>query len=344
MYKLYSYCNSIANFLRFEYLPGTLIPPFFGALASGVLMKWWLNIGFIAVVLTYHIYGSLQNDLIDLPRDKTNPDRANYPLVKGTISSRVAFLLMCLQPLLLLCFLYLLQAPLAAYMSIAIALFTITIYNFLNKKSKYPIVMDIIQSVAFCTPIFFGASFAGNISIVIYFSFFISFIWMTFLNLLGGIRDLHSDYSFGVNTSPISLGSRPLSEKLIYISAATSAYGYILHLLTLVGGLLLIVTNTFNYSPDATMLLIFLVVLYGIFSSCLLIIFFRASSINHLAMLAAGYLYLGITSLILLVIIIPMLPVYLVVLSSFFLLWIYRKYKITPLLSFIKEHWVFRKK
>ncbi|MGB8193155.1 MAG: UbiA prenyltransferase family protein [Chitinophagaceae bacterium] len=329
--------KSIAAFLRLEYTPGAIIPPFFGAVLGGVPFTAGNTLGLLALGITFHLFVGLLNDLVDLPLDRANPARAHYPLVKGTVSPKLVLFIILLQLPLAGLVIYFQLNSVIAYVSIGAAFAGMTIYNVWNKVTRFPIIIDFIQGIGFCMPVIYGAALSGSVPRVAWIAVIFGVIWMMLLNLLGGIRDLHCDLAFGVNTTPISLGAKPSGQEQVIPPIARN-YGYALQLLTIAGGLLVFVWNDLNYPSWLNMLMLVACCIYGIVSMGLLVIFFKASSRNKPAMMSAGFLYLGISTLILFIVVSPLLPWWAILISMFFFVIMHRKYRLAPLLAFRFRH------
>jgi 4-hydroxybenzoate polyprenyltransferase len=330
--------KSIAAFFRFEYLPGTIIPPFFGAVMAAVPLTKGIVAGLFGISATFHLFVGLGNDIVDLPMDRKNPARAYSPLVRGIISRRTAFIVALLQiPIAGLIIHFQLGKPIG-YVVIGTSFVCACIYNLWNKVTRFPILMDLIQGIGACAPIIYGALLSGHVSIMVWISALSGMVWMVLLNLLGGMRDLHTDAPFDVNTTPISMGVKPLDNGRLLIPAMVRNYGYILQFLTIAGGITVFLLDSGNYSSGLKIIMLSLCIVYGIISMISLTIYFKASSENEAAMMSAGFFYLGITALILLVIIIPLLPWWANVLTFIFFIIAHRNYRIHPMVQYINAH------
>src|SRR5687768_11055343 len=211
-----SHTNSwsiLPTFLRFEYLSVAIIFPLLGAATATEPLDAFRLLGILVVAIAFHIYVSLLNDIIDLPLDRTNPARAHYPLVSGAISTTTALTITLLQIPLAAAVIYWQSGPLDAYLSMAVAFGMMTIYNIWGKRSPVPPIIDVIQGIGFSSLTLYGAALTGGLTPLSWLAFTLGVLWMVIINLLGGLRDLHSDQAFGVNTTPIYFGMRPYGKE-----------------------------------------------------------------------------------------------------------------------------------
>lgn len=326
----------LPTFLRFEYLSVAVIFPLLGAATATKQLDGFRLLGILGVALAFHIYVSLLNDIIDLPLDRTNPARAHYPLVSGAISTTTALTITLLQIPLAAAVIYWQSGPLAAYLAMIVAFGMMTIYNIWGKRSPLPPVIDIIQGIGFSSLALFGSALTGGLTPLSWLAFILGVLWMVIINLLGGLRDLHSDLAFGVNTTPIYFGMRP-SGKEETLPSFVPHYGYILHALMMAGGILVILWS--DYPLWLSVVLGILSVLGGATALFFLITMFDAVTRDYDIMVMAGLRYIGTCAAALFLTLLPALPWWSAFSVIFMFLWRYRDYNLTPILA----HWSRRK-
>jgi 4-hydroxybenzoate polyprenyltransferase len=206
MQGLRSTVAPVALFLRVEYLVFALFLPILGAASirpglSGPHILWLL-----ASAFCFHVFVSLQNDIVDLKLDRTDPRRRDHPLVRGTVSVGTASLLTVLQiPLVFALSLGWGLTPLLAH-SIVLVLGMLSIYNLWGKRTAFPMGTDLAQGLGFGAITLYGAASAGNPNALSWMVFWGVVVWMMQTNHLGGLRDLKSDYNYAAVTTPIFLG------------------------------------------------------------------------------------------------------------------------------------------
>lgn len=327
----------LPTFLRFEYLSVAVIFPLLGAATATVPLDGFHLLGILGVAITFHIYVSLLNDIIDLPLDRTNPARAGYPLVSGAISPPTALTITLLQIPLAAAVIYWQSGALAAYLATALAFGMMTTYNIWGKRSPVPPVIDVIQGIGFSSLVLFGSALTGGLTALSWLTFALGILWMVLINLLGGLRDLHSDLAFGVNTTPIYFGMRP-SGREESMPAFVPYYGYILHVIMMTGSILVILWNGARYSIWLSITLGLLSLLGGTLALYFLVTMFSAATRDYDTMILAGLRYIGTSAGALFLTLLPALPWWAAVSVITMFLWRYRDYSLTPILAYWKQH------
>jgi 4-hydroxybenzoate polyprenyltransferase len=323
----------LGTFLRFEYLAVAIIFPLIGAATATNRLTGFQLVGILGGAVAFHIYVSLLNDIIDLPLDRTNPNRAAYPLVSGKISPNTALFIALIQIPIVVLIIYWQSGSMTAYLIMALALGMMTIYDIWGKWSSFPPAIDIIQGVGFSSLVLYGAALTGGLTRLSWLAFALGIVWMVVINLLGGLRDLHSDLAFGVNTTPIYFGVRPSGTEES-IPRFVSYYGYILQALMIAGGTLLILWSE-QLSPQWLMnSLAILSVLGEVIALFFLATTFDAAARDYDTMVLAGLRYIGTSAAALLLTLLPSLPWWAALSVIILFLWRYRDYRLTPIFAY----------
>ena len=327
----------LVTFLRFEYLAVALIFPLIGAATASEPLTGFQLLGILGGGFAFHIYVSLLNDIIDLPLDRTNPARAAYPLVRGKISPSTALFIVLLQIPIAGVIIFWQSGSATVYLSMALGLGMMTIYNIWGKRSSFPPAIDIIQGIGFSSLVLYGAALTGGLTTLSWLAFAIGIIWMVITNLLGGLRDLHSDLAFGVYTTPIYFGVRP-SGREESIPSFVTYYGYLLQVIMIAVGLLMVLWNDKGY-PDWLMIgLGVLSFLAGGIALFFLATTFDAAARDYDTMVLAGLRYIGTSAAALLVTLLPALPWWAALSVIVLFLWRYRDYSLAPILAYWRPH------
>jgi 4-hydroxybenzoate polyprenyltransferase len=323
--------DTFTIFLRFEYLSVAVIFPLIGSATATAPLTGFQLLGILGGAFAFHIYVSLLNDIIDLPLDRTNPARAAYPLVSGRISVNTALAITLIQIPIAAAVIYWQSGPAAAYLSMAVAFGMMTIYNIWGKRSPFPPAIDVIQGIGFSSLALYGAALTGVLTPLSWLAFALGVIWMVIINLLGGLRDLHTDLAFGVNTSPIYFGMRPHGKEET-LPAFVPYYGYFLQLLMIIGGILMILW--IGYPVWLSIVLGIVSVLGGAIALFFLITMFHAVTRDYDVMVLAGLRYIGTSAASLFLTLLPALPWWAALGVVFMFLWRYRDYSLTPILNY----------
>lgn len=324
--------DTFTTFLRFEYLAVAVIFPLLGAATSTTPLTAFRLLGILGGAFAFHIYVSLLNDIIDLPLDRTNPARSAYPLVSGRISLNTALAITLIQIPIAAVIIYWQSGPPAAYLAMAVALGMMTIYNVWGKRSPFPPAIDVIQGIGFSSLALYGAALTGGLTPLSWLAFALGVTWMVIINLLGGLRDLHTDLAFGVNTTPIYFGMRPHGKEET-MPAFIPYYGYILQLMMMIGGVFIILWV--GYPIWLSIVLGILSVVGGAIALFFLITMFHAVTRDYDVMVMAGLRYIGTSAASLFLTLLPALPWWAAFGVLFMFLSRYRDYSLTP----IFEYW-----
>ena len=197
-------------------------------LGAAAVAAWTprLFIGIVAVTFCFNTFGSMLNDIVDLPVDRTNPLRARDPLVRGTISRRQALMLA------------LLQVPLmaAAHWAAGFALWTLApavaglvgmaVYDLWSKTTRMPPVVEASQAAAGALLVVYGALVTGQpLTTGVWPVALSAAAFILFVNAFhGGLRDIENDRRCAQRTTPIWLGCRGVEEGRVHIALAMSLY------------------------------------------------------------------------------------------------------------------------
>ena len=325
--------DTFTIFLRFEYLSVAVIFPLIGSATATAPLTGFQLLGILGGAIAFHIYVSLLNDIIDLPLDRTNPARAAYPLVSGRISLNMALSITLIQIPITAAIIYWQSGSWMAYVSMAVAFGMMTIYNIWGKRSPFPPAIDVIQGIGFSSLALYGAALTGGLTPLSWLAFALGVIWMVIINLLGGLRDLHTDLAFGVNTTPIYFGMRPHGKEET-VPRFVPYYGYILHLAMALGGILVIFWNDERYSFWLQITLVILSILGGALALFFMITMFSAAEKDYDMMVLAGLRYIGTSAASLFLTLLPALPWWAALGVVFMFLWRYRDYGLTPILNY----------
>ena len=140
----------------------TAVLPLIGAGTANGAVNGWQVAGLLGTAVAYHLYAYLLNDLIDLPLDKTQPSRQNYPLVRGLVTVQQVRLWVAVQLPILLLLWWSLGADGLALLCLAWAVGGMTLYNFVGKRSPLPPLTDLVQGSSWAAFLLFGGFVVGQ--------------------------------------------------------------------------------------------------------------------------------------------------------------------------------------
>jgi 4-hydroxybenzoate polyprenyltransferase len=283
-------------FTRFEYLTFAAILPLIGASSVSARLSTEQIVGLIAVAVSFHIYVSLLNDVADLPLDRSNPRRANYPLVRGSVTPSQALIVVFLQIPIAAGLTLWLGGSAWAYGALALGIGLMTVYDLFGKRLPFPPMVDVIQGVGFAAMTVYGAAIAGTPNRLTIIVFLLIVVWMVLTNLIGGLRDLNTDSQFGVSTTPIFFGARARGG-CMDIPGPMALYAHSVLGLLIGIELTALFYNDFGYTGATLGALVLAVSVLGSTAIALLSLLFRTASEGATTMSPVMGLQLAFSSL-----------------------------------------------
>lgn len=164
----------------------------------------------LAVALAYHGVAFGLNDIIDLPIDRTNPNRAHAALVSGRASVPAGWVNVCALAIAsfsldLIRFHYE-AAPLAYLVSGYLGLIG---YDLLTKRTRWPVLHDLLLALGCAALLCYAAERTGGVTGQTFLAAAYVALFVVLVNgVHGGLRDLHNDTRHGGVTTAFALGAR----------------------------------------------------------------------------------------------------------------------------------------
>jgi len=217
-------------FFRISTLGFTLLLPLLGAASSQQSLPEKSVFVMLTVGIAFHIFAYVLNDIIDLQVDRSEPLRADSPLVQGKIDPRKALRLVLLQPPLAFAIAYFAGATSSALTMLGIAFLALAVYDIYGKRCPVPLFTDVIQAVGWCTLLLFGTFlYKPVLHHDTLWLLTCVFVYVLLINgIHGGVRDLANDHTHQARTTAIWLGARSTSESQIKLPIKLIAYGFLL--------------------------------------------------------------------------------------------------------------------
>jgi 4-hydroxybenzoate polyprenyltransferase len=234
------------RFYRFSAFGATATLPLLGAASTTPTVPLATIAVLLLVAALFHGFAYVHNDIVDLAVDRTQPLRRDYPLVRGTIQLRQAWLFVafCLLGLAALC---LLGRP-AALPFVLIAVLCMIGYNLWGKRCAWSILTDALQGLGWAALIGYGALASGGpISrLVCYLGSYEVVLILLVNGVHGSLRDLANDAACGARSTALWLGAR-IDDGKLRIPSALLGYALVLQLLLAVLVLLPLLDGTIVY-------------------------------------------------------------------------------------------------
>jgi len=204
----------------------TLLLPLVGAAGAQGELPLGLAALLACVALAFHVFAYVLNDVADLWVDRSEPLRADSPLVRGILQRRQAIWLALVQPPLAFGVALLGGAAAAELCMLALAFAAMAGYDLYGKRCAWPLVTDVLQALGWCALLLMGALWHGPLeSPALGWLTAYVFIYVLLANgFHGALRDLANDFAQGARTTAIWLGARPGAGDALTIPGRLLAY------------------------------------------------------------------------------------------------------------------------
>ena len=147
---------SIYRFGRFSAVSFTLVVPLSGAAIAFRPLSISRIAGLTAIAIAFHLFAYVSNDVVDLPLDRTEPQRSDSPLVLGLIRPSVALAIALAQVPVAFAIHAALGGPPAASLALLTAVALMLVYNIYGKRLAFPPLGDAVQGVAWSAFALYG--------------------------------------------------------------------------------------------------------------------------------------------------------------------------------------------
>lgn len=255
----------VDRFLRLHFVGFALVWCWLGAWSAvdglqGATLAWVLG-----VALCFHNYAYVLNDVIDLPVDRTSPDRQGDPLVRGAISPATALAFCVAQVVAAFVMLWFADASALSYLALALGFALMTVYDVWGKRSPFPPATDLAQGLGWGSLAYVGAGLSSDAASPLTHVLFAYAAGHIFLinGIHGGIRDLDNDRRSGCLTTALYLGAHAESGQV------RSTWQIVVFTMALQTGLIALLigtasSNAFGYGPVMRPIMIVTTVLLSV--------------------------------------------------------------------------------
>ncbi|RRR66351.1 MAG: hypothetical protein EI684_20930 [Candidatus Viridilinea halotolerans] len=215
--------------LRFSAFGATALLPLTGAAAAEAQLTNRHALGLLGVAAAFHGFAYIHNDLCDLAVDRSQPLRAAYPLVRGTLDVHTARLLSLGSLALAYVGDALVGAPqrtAARRQRLTMAWACLAIYNHWGKRCPWPPLTDGVQALGWAALLAYGAATTGQADpplLPLLLAYEIVLI-LQVNGIHGALRDLANDAACGARTTALWLGARPQAHGGFAPTPALAAY------------------------------------------------------------------------------------------------------------------------
>jgi 4-hydroxybenzoate polyprenyltransferase len=240
-------------FVRFSTLGVTTVIALLGAASVMPYPSNRTLLGILGVGLAFHLFAYVTNDVVDLPLDRTEPRRADFPLVRGTVTRRQALTFALVMFPLAVALTIWMEGNSRAYAALGTSFLLMLAYNLWGKRAPFPPLTDMIQGLAWGSFVLYGAAITATTftpATTVIFVYVVIFILLT-NGVHGSLRDLTNDLRCGVRSTAILLGARPHPGGGLRIPPDLRAYALVLNVILICLALLPLIANCYGYTQSA---------------------------------------------------------------------------------------------
>jgi 4-hydroxybenzoate polyprenyltransferase len=223
----------IARFIRADTLGASITMVLLGAATADAPLPAGAVLPLVATALSFHLFAYLLNDVVDLPIDRTDPRRAASPLVLGLVSPGLTLAIALIQLPVLVALVFRQEGTLADYLTLAVLVGAVAIYDLWGKRCPLPPVTDLVQGVAWAALGWLAAGLVGEPTgwTLILAAYFLVFIMLA-NGVHGSIRDLATDRGRGARTTATFFKAEVGDDGAVHLSRSYLGYALVLQAIT----------------------------------------------------------------------------------------------------------------
>ena len=221
------------HFFRLSAFGATAVLPLLGAASADPGLCGRRVAGLLGVAAAFHAFAYVHNDLCDLAVDRTQPLRAAYPLVRGSVAPQtaLAIALACVPTAFAVSTWAAADRPRsAAHRHLAAAFGLMAAYNYWGKRCPFPPLTDLVQGLGWAALLRYGAAATGfpPTRLTGLLASYEVLLILLVNSVHGGLRDLGNDLATGARTTPIIFGANERPDGSLAVPPAFLAYALLL--------------------------------------------------------------------------------------------------------------------
>lgn len=212
--------------VRVSTLGFTLLLPLAGSASAEAGWRPAQAAWVVAIAMAFHVFAYVLNDVVDLAVDRSEPLRADAPLVRGEIGRTQALVLAGVQAPLAFGIALLSGANAAMLAALAVAFAAMAAYDLYGKRCRWPLVTDAVQSLGWCALLLMGAwtTTLGPTPATWWLVGYVFACVMLVNGVHGGLRDLANDQRCGARTTALWFGARTGVGHAVVVSRVLAGY------------------------------------------------------------------------------------------------------------------------
>lgn len=180
----------------------------------------------LAIALAFHVFAYVLNDAVDLWVDRTEPLRADSPLVRGAMTPAQAHALALVQLPLALALAVAAGAAPRALGWLALAFAAMAGYDLWGKRCPWPLLTDGVQAIGWCALLLAGAEFGGTSAAAVTWAI-VGYVFLCVLlvnGVHGALRDLANDQARGARTTALWFGAQAGDGSAVRVPPRLACY------------------------------------------------------------------------------------------------------------------------
>ena len=262
----------VDNLVRPRYFIFTSMLGLLGVAAMTPNPGWQILLAVVLVAVAFHIFAYIQNDVLDLPIDRTQALRANGPLVSGLISPGAAMTIALLQIPITFLITWWLGAGPWAYVVVITGFVFMTIYNMYGKRCPLPMLTDSAQGIGWGSLAIYGSLVsAGDVNTLSFVAAGFGFAFLFLINgVHGGLRDLGNDLKLGCSTTAIYYGAFVDDEDRVVCTSALRRFAFFAFAVYIGPASIALIRGDFGYQGIALLMVVITWVSINMFSAIVL--------------------------------------------------------------------------
>jgi 4-hydroxybenzoate polyprenyltransferase len=206
--RLFGRVEIPARLIRVFSMGATISYALVGSATANGTLSIGRILGVVCLGVTSHSHAAVFNDVIDYPIDRTEPRRADSPLVRGDIGRGWALGFSLFGFALSAGIMIVLAASGEAWLAWCLSFVLVDTYSLLGKKLEWAVLSDGVQGIGTACFVWVGAALTGEVTAatVAAMAYVVGYVMMI-NGVHGTVRDLANDAAHGARTTGLMFGA-----------------------------------------------------------------------------------------------------------------------------------------
>jgi 4-hydroxybenzoate polyprenyltransferase len=243
---------TVDRLVRLHQLFFTAIWPLLGAATVRGDLSTAELAGLLGVAICFLVPAAVINDVVDLPIDRTDPNRQQDLLVRGIVEPRQAVAIAVVSAVLTIPLTAWVGGAIPGQLMLGAAFVLMVVYNVWGKRCPVPPLTDLVQGLSWASFTLYGPLAIGGAPNALTWTLaaYAVVLTLSFNGVHGSLRDLTNDLMRGARTTAIFLGARPDPEQgVARVPAAMAVYASLVLAAVVAVSTIFVIRNDFGYEP-----------------------------------------------------------------------------------------------